>query len=118
MEQPASLHNDEVTSPKQMSDTFERVRELLHERYGVAKSKIEMDAELSSLGLDSLSLVECAFDLEKHLNLSLADLPHELITVRDLVRYVDDVRRRPVNPKAASPKTPTSQTAAGTPKAA
>ncbi len=101
MEPTTIAMNGENASPLEASDTFARVRELLHERYGIEESKIEMSAELSALGLDSLSLVEYAFDLEKQLDLSLADLPHELVTVADLVRYVDDVRRRPRSPKTA-----------------
>jgi acyl carrier protein len=76
------------------ADTLEKVRALLHERYGIDEHKVEMDTELSSLGLDSLTLVEYAFELEKELNIALTDLPHELTTVGDLVRYVDQVRRR------------------------
>lgn len=48
-----------------VTDTFGKVRDLLQERYGIDKVKVEMETELSSLGLDSLSLVECAFDLEE-----------------------------------------------------
>ena len=96
-----STHLDAITnalaeSSKTLSpgvaDTLAKVRDLLHERYGVDRVKVEMETELSSLGLDSLSLVECAFDLEKSLNIVLSDLPHELSTIGDLVRYVSGVR--------------------------
>jgi acyl carrier protein len=53
-----------------------------------------MSSELTTLGLDSLSLVEYAFDLENSLQIQLTDLPHALTTIGDLVRYVDQVRRR------------------------
>ena len=82
------------TARAEAVDTLDRVRALLKERYGVEEQRVEMDTELSSLGLDSLSLVEYAFDLEKVLQISLTDLPHELVTIGDLVRYVDQVRRR------------------------
>lgn len=92
---------DHVTteaSPPAVADTFERVRDRLHERYGIDKFKVEMDSNLASLGLDSLSLVECAFDLEDALHITLSDLPHELVTVGDLVRYVSEIRLRSVTP--------------------
>jgi acyl carrier protein len=92
--------NGDTPSPEAL-DTLEKMRALLQERYGVESHKVRMDTELSSLGLDSLSLVEYAFDLEKELNISLTDLPHELVTVADMVRYVEQVRRRPGNPMAA-----------------
>jgi len=93
MQDTAGVVNGETNVPH-AADTLEKVRDLLQERYGIDKHKVEMDAELSALGLDSLSLVEYAFDLEKSLHISLTDLPHELVTVGDLVRYVDQVRRR------------------------
>lgn len=95
MEESAALVNGaEAGRPQQVTDTLERIRELLEQRYGIDKQKIEMESELTALGLDSLSLVEYAFDLEKYLNLSLSDLPNELVTIGDLVHYVDGVRSR------------------------
>jgi len=87
----ARFESSQTLSPG-VADTLAKVRDLLQERYGVDKTKVEMEAELSSLGLDSLSLVECAFDLEKSLNVTLSDLPHELSTIGDLVQYVSGVR--------------------------
>jgi acyl carrier protein len=77
-----------------VADTLAKVRALLQERYGVDNATIEMETGLGSLGLDSLSLVECAFDLEKSLSVALSDLPHELSTIGDLVYYVSEVRAR------------------------
>ena len=99
MSEPAAVLN--ADTPPETLDTLQKMRALLQERYGVESDKVEMDTELSSLGLDSLSLVEYAFDLEKELDISLTDLPHELVTVADMVRYVDQVRRRTGNPTAA-----------------
>jgi len=89
----ASSENSQMLSPA-VADTLAKLRDLLEDRYGVDKVKIAMETELGSLGLDSLSLVECAFDLEKSLNVVLSDLPHELSTVGDLVHYVTEVRSR------------------------
>lgn len=100
MSEPAAVLNAD-TPPPEILDTLQKMRALLQERYGVESHKVEMDTELSSLGLDSLSLVEYAFDLEKELDISLTDLPHELVTVADMVRYVDQVRRRTRNPTTA-----------------
>jgi acyl carrier protein len=89
----APIESGDTLSPG-AADTLVRVRDLLQERYGIDKTTIEMEADLSSLGLDSLSLIECAFDLENSLNVTLSDLPHELTTIGDLVRYVSEVRSR------------------------
>jgi acyl carrier protein len=77
-----------------VTDTFGKVRDLLQERYGIDKVKVEMETELSSLGLDSLSLVECAFDLEESLQIALADLPQDLGTIGDLVQHITRVQRQ------------------------
>src|SRR5215468_8864757 len=90
--EPAALANGGKSLPSSMADTLAKVRDLLEERYGIERARVEMKTELSSLGLDSLSLVECAFDLESSLHIALSDLPHELVTVGDLVHYVSNVR--------------------------
>ncbi|HET9764227.1 MAG TPA: acyl carrier protein [Casimicrobiaceae bacterium] len=100
MSEHAAVMNGDAPLPE-TADTLDKMRALLQERYGIETHKVELDTELSALGLDSLSLVEYAFDLENVLHISLTDLPHELVTVRDLVRYVDQVRRRPAASKAA-----------------
>ena len=89
----ARIESSQTLSPD-LADTLAKVRDLLQERYGVDRVRVEMEAQLISLGLDSLSLVECAFDLEKSLNVALSDLPHELVTIGDLVRYVSEIRLR------------------------
>jgi acyl carrier protein len=94
MDQSTALLNRETTLQPDTADTLTKVRELLQERYDIDQSKVEMDTDLSALGLDSLSLAEYAFDLEKYLHIALSDLPHEVATVGDLVRFVTDVRRR------------------------
>jgi acyl carrier protein len=86
--------NGETTLQAETADTFQKVRELLRERYDIDESKVEMDTDLTTLGLDSLSLVEYAFDLEKYLHIRLSDLPRELVTVGDLVQFVTQVRSR------------------------
>src|ERR1700757_3415055 len=62
MQEPASVINRESTETG-TTDTLDKVRALLQERYGIDEHQVEMDTELTALGLDSLSLVEYAFDL-------------------------------------------------------
>jgi acyl carrier protein len=93
MQEPAGVVEG-LSTQTETADTLTKVRALLKERYGIDEYQVEMDTQLTALGLDSLSLVEYAFDLEKSLQISLTDLPHELATIGDLVRYVDQVRRR------------------------
>jgi len=94
MNDSTALVTDETTQQPDTADTLQKVRELLQQRYDIDESKVGMDTELTALGLDSLSLAEYAFDLEKYLHIALSDLPHEVVTVGDLVRFVTEVRRR------------------------
>ena len=94
MDQSTALSSGETPLKPDTADTLQKVRELLRERYDIDKSKVEMDTDLTTLGLDSLSLVEYAFDQEKYLNIRLSDLPRELVTVGDLVQFVTQVRRK------------------------
>ena len=94
MDQSTALFSGEMPLQPDTADTLQKIRELLRVRYDIDESKVEMNTDLTALGLDSLSLVEYAFDLEKHLNLRLSDLPRELVTVGDLVQFVTQVRRR------------------------
>jgi acyl carrier protein len=64
------------------------MRRVLIEKYGIDDPNLCEDAELAALGLDSLSFVEYTFELESALHVRLDDLPRELTTVGDLVRFV------------------------------
>lgn len=69
--------------------TLETMRRVLVEHYGIDANLVSMDQRLDSLGLDSLSFFEYIFELEKVLRVLLPDLPRDLVTVGDLVRFVE-----------------------------
>jgi acyl carrier protein len=50
---------DEMTTKR-----FNALRLILYKKYGVALQRIHMDATLSEMGLDSLAVLELAFDIE------------------------------------------------------
>ena len=78
--------------------TMETMRQVLVEHYGIDANMLGADQRLDSLGLDSLSFFEYIFELEKVLHILLPDLPRDLVTVGDLVRFVESelARRVPV----------------------
>ena len=81
--------------------TLETMRRVLVEHYGIDANLVSMDQRLDSLGLDSLSFFEYIFELEKVLRVLLPDLPRDLVTVGDLVRFVEGELARQV-PVAAT----------------
>jgi acyl carrier protein len=55
------------------SSTFEGVVTVLTTKFHVEPQKIEPQAPLQALGLDSLSLMEFVFAIEDHFNLRIPD---------------------------------------------
>jgi acyl carrier protein len=73
-----------------MTATLERLQDLLIEAYAIEREKLGPDAELSTLGVDSLGLVELLFQIEDRFGVQIpGDAPTDLRTVRDVVDYVD-----------------------------
>jgi acyl carrier protein len=68
--------------------TLDIMREVLEERFGVDGRALTLDQRIDALGLDSLSFVEYAFEVEKRLSVVLPDLPRDLVTIGDLARFV------------------------------
>jgi len=67
------------------SDITERLVKILHERFGIEKSKLEGTARLTDLGLDSMLFVDVLLDLETELNARLLgfELPADA-TIQEL----------------------------------
>jgi acyl carrier protein len=84
-----------------MTPTLERLQDLLIESYGIERERLGPDAELSTLGVDSLGLVELLFQIEDRFGVQIpGDAPTDLRTVRDVVDYVDTLlaARTPAGP--------------------
>lgn len=73
-----------------MSDTFDRVKNIIVDRLGVDESKIVMEATFKEdLGADSLDVVELIMELEDEFDLEISDEDAEKITsVGDVVTYI------------------------------
>lgn len=81
-----------------MISTFERLRSILAKDYQLAPEVLTMDANLESLGIDSLGVAELLFSIEDEFRVTLPPEPAELNTVADVVHYIDALvgGRRPV----------------------
>lgn len=73
-----------------MSDVYDRVKELLTDKFGVPEEEIRLDATLENLGLDSLDLVEFALAAEEDLGVGISDdEAAELETLADTVKLLE-----------------------------
>ena len=76
------------------------MRGVLAKRFGIVRSTLDLDEPIEILGLDSMAFIEYVFDLETALNVVLPDVPRELKTLGDFVRFVTaEVQRQ--RPEAA-----------------
>jgi len=72
--------------------TLDLLVDILHRDYGVAREALRPEATLVTLGLDSLSVLELMFKIEDRFGVKINDdTPTDLITVGDVVRYIDDL---------------------------
>ena len=66
----------------------ETMRDVLAKKFGIVRSAFDPDEPIEVLGLDSMAFVEYVFDLETALHIVFPDVPGELKTVGDFVRFV------------------------------
>lgn len=72
--------------------TFEKVKNMLVEKLGVAEDKVALESEIiKDLGADSLDLVEMLLSLEENFGVTVTDEQTEsIVTVKDIVDIIDN----------------------------
>lgn len=83
--------------------TLERLRALLGRDFDLAPDKLQPDATLESLEIDSLRMIEILFCVEDEFKIAVpaehAELKSRLKTFGDLAAYIDTlVAGRPADP--------------------
>lgn len=75
-----------------MTDTIERVTQIIVDRLGVEESKVTLEASFKDdLGADSLDVVELVMELEDEFDMEISDDDAEKIaTVGDVVNYIKE----------------------------
>jgi len=62
---------------------------LLHERLGIDKDKVILDASLEDLGIDSLMQIELLFDFEDKYKVKIPDISEKPTTIRELLAVIE-----------------------------
>jgi len=68
---------------------LETMQELLHERLGIDKDKVTLDASLEDLGIDSLMQIELLFDFEDKYKIKIPDLTEKPTTIGELIAIIE-----------------------------
>jgi acyl carrier protein len=68
---------------------LETMQEMLHERLGIEKDKVTLNASLEDLGIDSLMQIELLFDFEDKYKVKIPDLTEKPTTIGELLAIIE-----------------------------
>jgi acyl carrier protein len=70
--------------------TLQTLQDILVNDYKVPRDHVSPEAILTTVGLDSLSVLELMFTIEDHFKVKIVDDPPvNLVTVDDVARFID-----------------------------
>ena len=71
--------------------TFDKVCEIVNERFEINDIKLTEDTTWDEIGADSIDLVDLISEIESEMDISIPDEAiEEFKTIVDLVRFLDD----------------------------
>ena len=70
--------------------TTSRIIAMLVKDFNADPDRLSPDARLEDIGFDSIGVAELLFNIEDEFHLKLPDVPLDLATFGDVVRYVDE----------------------------
>ena len=70
--------------------TTARIIAMLVKDFKVDPDRLSPAARLEDIGIDSIGVAELLFNIEDEFHLKLPDVPLDLATFGDVVRYVDE----------------------------
>lgn len=71
--------------------SLQTIQRMMVEQFDLKLEDLTPDAQLESLGLDSLSVIEFMFNLEDELKIKLPDERVEIKTIGDVVNLLDKI---------------------------
>jgi acyl carrier protein len=69
--------------------SLETIQRMMSEQFDLKPEALTPDAQLETLGMDSLSVIEFMFTIEDEFKIKLPDERVELKTVQDIANIVD-----------------------------
>lgn len=72
-----------------MNTTFQTLSKMLVKTFSLAPEQLSPNASLAGLNIDSLGTVELLWQVEEVFGVSLPAKPPELLTLGDVVRFID-----------------------------
>ncbi|MEO5696033.1 MAG: phosphopantetheine-binding protein [Burkholderiaceae bacterium] len=85
-----------------MPTTFERLRDILVKDYSIDPAKVTPDANLESLGVDSLGVAELLFNIEDEFRIKLPSEPVQLATAGEVAGFIDELIAAQAGTRAAA----------------
>ncbi len=70
--------------------TTARIIAMLVKDFKADPDRLSPDTRLEDIGIDSIGVAELLFNIEDEFHLKLPDVPLDLATFGDVVRYVDE----------------------------
>ena len=89
-----------------MNTTLDILREILARDYSLAPDALRAEVPLASLGIDSLGVAELLFNIEDRFGITLPAEPVALLTLGDVVAFIDGLLLARPAPPEALPATP------------
>ncbi|MDB5842723.1 MAG: phosphopantetheine-binding protein [Polaromonas sp.] len=71
--------------------TLDRLSAILMNDYKLEAGQLTPDAPLEALGIDSLGVADLLFNIEDEFGISLPPEPVQLLTLGDVVRFIDEL---------------------------
>ncbi len=72
-----------------MATTIERIKKLFLENFDFPEDRLQPDATIESIGLDSLDKIEFMFALEQEFDIKIPDREVKLTSIRDMVNVIE-----------------------------
>lgn len=82
-----------------MNTTYERLCTILVQEHHLAADRLAPSSLLEDLGIDSLGTVELLWNVEEAFAIKLPTHPPPLLTVQDVVRWIDELRAAQGSPR-------------------
>jgi acyl carrier protein len=76
-----------------MTSTLERLRIIIAKDYKLPLHRLAADSPLEELGIDSLGTVELLWNVEDEFKITLPPEPVAMLTLGDVVNYIDELVR-------------------------